>query len=150
MSSLFVPFQFPQRLLSFFPSRETNTFPTASIHLCPILPCSLLCGSLHHSLLLSLLPHFSAFGILHALLFILTKPGSLSPFLLIWHLLFDVHISAAFKFFSPSALFEGLLSSTGERQTERASLFQSQISLQQWEIVIKVDKSRAFSYGFQM
>lgn len=58
--SIFLPYLFPFSSLvaccRSLPSCETNTFPSASIHLCPILPRSLLCLSLHHSLFSSL-PH---------------------------------------------------------------------------------------------
>lgn len=104
-SSLFVPSQFPHGLLSLSlsPSCETNTFPSVSIHLCPFLPCSILCLSLHHSLYLSLPllfsifdPDFLSFGILHALLLILTSPFwysfTFSPHLAEQAFAFAVHI----------------------------------------------------------
>lgn len=86
-SSLFVPFLFPCCLLSFSPSCETNALPSASIHLCPILPCSLICLALHRSLFFSLPCILTSSHLVFFMLFfssLWARSATLSTFLLIW------------------------------------------------------------------
>lgn len=60
--------------LSLSPSCEANTFPSKSIHLCPLLPCIILCLSFHCSLLFSIFdPNFLFCGMFRALLLILSS-----------------------------------------------------------------------------